>query len=171
MILAVAKYADTSTLMSLQSRTFSSYWGDYKSPQITETFQLGWNPSQTQTEIELGEECYRRICVWFRSLIWTSSLTLMKFSIITYLREFYYMTEERKQNQTPNPDLESGKPQIRTNYTSIPKLWNILTLLKSIKGTINSVLWKFLRAPLPRRETLTYKEYILPKIKEKNLIL
>lgn len=171
MILAVAKYADTSTLMSLQSRTFSSYWGDYKSPQITETFQLGWNPSQTQTEIELGEEYYRRICVWFRSLIWISSLTLMKFSIITYLREFYYMTEERKQNQTPNPDLESGKPQIRTNYTSIPKLWNILTLLKSIKGTINSVLWKFLRAPLPRRETLTYKEYILPKIKEKNLIL
>lgn len=32
------------------------------------------------------------------------------------------MMEEKKQNQTLNPDLESGKPQIRTNYTSIPKL-------------------------------------------------
>lgn len=31
------------------------------------------------------------------------------------------MMEEKKQNQTLNPDLESGKPQI-TNYTSIPKL-------------------------------------------------
>lgn len=40
MILAVAKFADPGTLICIYSRTFSGYWGGYKSPGINEIFHL-----------------------------------------------------------------------------------------------------------------------------------
>lgn len=133
------------------------------SPWISETFQLSWSLSSDTDGLDLKNA--REGSVTDSGVrLGLSPLTLMKFSTITHLREFYCMSEEKKKsNSTPKPQVRKTSSKIKLHLNS--KTVEHFNSVKNIKGTINSVLWKVPRAPLPRKEIFTYKD--IPWLKSK----
>lgn len=120
MILAVAKNADIGTLMHLQSRTFSCYWGDYKSPRISETFQLGWNPT---SDID-RDWTWRRMLQKDLCLIRKSELD---FFLDTNEIQYHYLFkgillhdggEETKPNSKPRPWVRKTSNKNKLHFNS-----------------------------------------------------